>query len=170
MLPRLFDKRPRRAAPPHAPTMDCRRSPARAPSQPGFGPERRRRVVVEIGHHSRVSGCFPRCGALVVAGLARPSTRRSTTSASDTDDRKTWICRPSSSHRSCVMQRDVVPVQPLALPGLAAGGADRLVDRKDDVGDAQFAGGPAQAIAAARARARSSTRPPLRSFANSCSR
>ena len=84
-------------------------------------------------------------------GLARPSTRCSTTSASDTDDRKIWICWPSSSHRSWVTQRAPGLGAALGAAGLAAGGGDGLIHRHDDVGDAQFAGGTRQAIAAARA-------------------
>src|SRR3954471_6616380 len=67
-----------------------------------FGPEGRRGVVIEIMHRSYSAAAISPAMSTAISlpmslpkslqGLARPSTRRSTTSASDTDDRKTWIC------------------------------------------------------------------------------
>ena len=87
-------------------------------------------------------------------GCARPSTRFSTTSASETDDRKTWICWPSSSHRSWVTQRAPGLGAALGAAGLAAGGGDRLVHRHDDVGDAQLVRRAAPGDSRRRGRAR----------------
>ena len=92
------------------------------------------------------------------SGTARPSTRPATTSASVTPWRNSWICRPSSSHRSCVWQR-IGAFAGAALDAagaavLAAGGMDRLIDRGDDVGDGDRVGRSRQPIAAARAARR----------------
>src|ERR1700761_1536724 len=91
-----------------------------------FGAKRGGGVMIEIMH-----GGFLRSNSVQAAavspfrtaltslqGLERPTTRRSNTPASDTDDRKIWICWPSSSHKSWVTQRAPVLVQPLVLPVL----------------------------------------------------